>query len=228
MSKKRKSLDDIVYEKLKEAIVLRKLPPSYKIVESEIAEILKVSRTPVRIALKMLEKDGLVVIIPNKGAFITKKTYDEIIDAFAVRIELEKMSIRLAINNLTKKDIDELKKVLEKESEAYAVNNRSEAYVIGADFHLKIAEVSGNKCLKKYIRKILIETDVYNVFYILNDPKLEKEYFSPKQHYDILEALIHKDIIKSEKYIVNHILSTERRLNLMPYDEVTNIEGLLK
>ena len=224
MVKEKRSLDDIVYEKLKKAITLKKFPPSYKLVEKEIADTMKVSRTPVHTAIKLLERDGLLTIIPNKGAYVTKRTYDEIEDAFAIRVNLEKMYARLAATNITEQDIEELRKILEKESKAYSLNNRVEAYTVGAEFHMKIADISGNSILVKYINNIMVETNTYDVFYTLNDPKLEKEYYTPKQHYDILDALIRKDVAKSEKVMEYHILSTETQLNLVLYDGVDNLE----
>jgi len=224
----KKSLDDIVYEKLKKAIILKKFPPNYKMVESEIAEILKVSRTPVHTALKLLEKDGLIAIVPNKGAFVTRKTYKEIEDAFAVRVELEKMSVRLAVEKITDEDIEELKRILDREAKAYAVNNRCEAYTIGSEFHMKIAEISGNKTLEKYINNIMLETNTYDVFYILNDPMLEKEYYTPKQHYGILEAMMEKDPVKAEKAMEHHILYTEAQLNLVLYEETDDLKLILE
>lgn len=227
MVESKKSLDDIVYEKLKKAIILQKFPPNTKLVESELADILKVSRTPVHTALKLLEKDGLLAIVPNKGAFVTKKTYDEVEEAFAVRVELEKMSARLAAKNINEVDIIELREILDKEEQAYKRNKRIEAYTIGAEFHKKIAKISGNKCLMKFVNDIVLITNRYDVFYILNDPMLEKEYFTPKQHYDILAALIMKDASKAERAMETHILSTEAQLNLVYFEEENDLESLL-
>lgn len=223
MEEYKKSLDDIVYEKLKKAILLQKIPPNSKLVESELAEIMKVSRTPVHTALKLLEKDGLLAIVPNKGACVTKKTYDEIKKAFAVRIELEKMAVRLAAGNITDKDIEQLTDMLDKEAQAYSRNKRIEAYTIGADFHKKIAGISGNMYLTRFIQDIMITTNVYDVFYILIDPMLEKEYFTPRQHHDILYALAQRDPDKSERAMAEHILSTEDQLNIIFYNEENDL-----
>lgn len=227
MFESKKSLDDIVYEKLKKAIMLQKIPPNSKLVESELADILKVSRTPVHTALKLLEKDGLLAIVPNKGAFVTKKTYDEVKEAFAVRAELERMSARLAAKSIKDEDINELKMILDKEAQAYSRNKRIEAYTIGSEYHKKIAEISGNKCLMGFVNDIMVKTNSYDVFYILNDPMLEKEYFTPKQHHDIFDALVQRDPYKSEKVMETHILSTEAQLNLVYFDGDNDLESLL-
>ena len=227
MVESKRSLDDIVYEKLKKAIILQKIPPNSKLVESELADILKVSRTPVHTALKLLEKDGLLAIIPNKGAFVTKKTFDEVEEAFAVRTELERMSVRLAAKNIKDEDVNELKEILDREAQAYSKNKRMAAYTIGSEFHKKIAGISGNKCLQGFVNNIMVKTDNYNVFYILNDPKLEKEYFTPKQHHDIFDALVLRDPDKSEKAMEAHILSTEAQLNLVYFNDESDLESLL-
>jgi DNA-binding GntR family transcriptional regulator len=227
LTDEKKSLDDIVYEKLKKAIILNKFPPNYKLVESEIAESLNVSRTPVHTALKILEKDGLLMIIPNRGAFVTKKKYHEIREAFVVRLVLEKMAARLAANNITEDDIEELREILEKEKQAFAEMNRSDAYFIGGEFHKKIVEIAGNSCLAKYVEDVIIETNIYDVFYLLNDPLSDHEFFTIRQHNEIFEALVQNDAELAEKLMGEHILTLESQLNLVCHDEVDNLSILL-
>lgn len=228
MATAKKTLDDIVYEKLKKAIVFQKFSPNYKLVESELAQMLKVSRTPVHTALKLLEREGLLAIIPNKGAFVTKKTFKEIIDAFQVRIELEKMSVEIAIKHISDVNISELEELLSMEERAYTNNKRFEAYTIGADFHKKIAEITGNVCLLKYIDNIMNETNTYDIFYILNDPMLEKAYLTPTQHRDILDALKKRDANLAISVMQNHISTTLSQLHLIMLEDESNLVKFLE
>ncbi len=216
--KKVLSLEDKVYNQLKNAIIKKKFPENYKLKEEDIAEVLKVSRTPVRTAIKLLEKDGLLSIIPNKGAFVTKKTYKEIEEAFKLRSELEKMSVRLAMMSINDKDINELEIILDKEEEAYRTGNRSEAYNYGSEFHMKIANIAKNRFLEKYIEDIMIRTDEYDLIYILIDPNQEKGYYTPMQHHEILKALKDGNSEVAEKKMEEHILKTQSQLELI-YEE---------
>lgn len=222
------SMDDIVYDKLKKAIIFNRFPPNYKLVESELAKMMNVSRTPVRTALKMLEKDGLLAIIPNKGAFITRRTYKDIKDSFLVRAGLEKMSVRLAATNITEKELHKMEENLVKEEQAYRDKNRIEAYTLGADFHKAVARASGNRALIRYVSDIIFKTDVYDVFYILNDPTLERQYYTPQQHYRVFEALKARDAARAEAAMARHLESTESQLNLLTYNDLEDLEELLK
>ncbi len=221
------SVEDIVYDKLKKAIIFNKFPPNYKLVESDLAKLMNVSRTPVRTALKLLEKDGLLAIIPNKGAFITKQTYKDIRDSFLVRVELEKISVRLAVKHVSQKDLEKLESILTKEKQAYREKNRVAAYTLGADFHKYIAKLTNNRSLYKYVSDIIIKTDIYDVFYILNDPMLERKYYTPEQHFKIYEALREKDREAAEEAMEAHLMSTENQLNLLTYNDIADLNTLL-
>ena len=228
MEKKKKALDGIVYEKLKNGILRNNLPPNYQLVESEIAKILNVSRTPVHTALKLLEHDGLIAIVPNKGACVTRRSFDQIRNAFTVRVELEKLSVRLAAEQITDDNIRQMENKLAKEKQAYEARKRAEAYEHGADFHKLISQVTGNDCLINYINDIIIKTDVYNIYYVLNDPELNKKYYTPDQHIDILNALAEKDTDTAVKKMEDHIESTKEQLNLYVNYEVKGLDEIFR
>lgn len=222
------SMDDIVYDKLKQAILFKKFPPNYKLVENDLAKMMNVSRTPVRTAFKLLEKDGLLGIIPNKGAYITQQTYKDIKDAFLVRVELEKTSVRHAIPKITPKDLNRVNAILEDERGAYKANNRVEAYKLGAEFHKSIARITENLTLIHFVEEIILKTDVYDVFYILNDPKLKNKYLTPDQHYEVFKALSLRDISLAEKTMEEHLNSTASQLPIFSHNDIGDIEEVLK
>ncbi|WP_366922034.1 GntR family transcriptional regulator [Metallumcola ferriviriculae] len=228
IEKKKKALDDIVYEKLKNGILRNNLPPNYQLVESEIAKILNVSRTPVHTALKLLERDGLIAIVPNKGACVTRRSFNQIKNAFTVRVELEKLSVRLAAEKITDDNIRQMENILAREKQAYEARERAEAYEDGANFHILISKITENDCLINYINEIIIKTDVYNIFYVLNDPELNKKYRTPGQHRDILYALAEKDTDTAVKKMEEHIESTKAQLNLYVNYEVKGLDEIFR
>ncbi len=111
--------EELVYNKLREAIFKRNIRPAARLVESKIAEQLGVSRTPVRGALKRLAHDGFVTLSSNIGASIVTPTGQEISGTFAVRLHLEKMAAARAIKLATGSDIVELKKYLAREDDIF-------------------------------------------------------------------------------------------------------------
>lgn len=84
-----KPLRDVVFENLREAILEGKLKPGQRLMEVQLAEQLGVSRTPVREAIRKLELEGLVVMLPRKGAYVANMSLKDIMDVLEVRASLE-------------------------------------------------------------------------------------------------------------------------------------------
>lgn len=214
---KDKPLEEMVYEKLKDAILTNKLPPNCQLVERDIARFLNVSRTPVRVALRLLERDGLVAIIPNKGAYVHQGTYDEIAAAFAVRLVLERTSAGLAASRIGDGKLAELRRILEAERKAYEEGDRVEAYRLGATFHNTIAEASGNQYLAQYVQDIVEKTERYNIFYMLNDPHPSYRFATPDEHEKIMAGLEKRDPAEAEEAMASHVKSMQKQLKLFPF-----------
>src|SRR6056297_1567214 len=111
--------EEKVYNELKENIIRRRLYPNMQLTEASIANKMGVSRTPIRGALKRLAYDGLVRIIPNKGAFVEQPTVDEYEDIFACRILLEREAAGYAAERFTEKEFKEFELYQEWEKESY-------------------------------------------------------------------------------------------------------------
>ena len=91
-----KPLRDVVFENLREAILEGKLEPGQRLMEVQLAEQLGVSRTPVREAIRKLELEGLVVMLPRKGAYVADVSLKDIIDVLEIRSTLEGLAAYLA------------------------------------------------------------------------------------------------------------------------------------
>jgi DNA-binding GntR family transcriptional regulator len=90
---KKVSMEENVYNHIKKAILARKLAPGKQLVENNLSNSLGVSRTPIRNAIKRLSIEGLVDIIPNRGAFVTNPTKEEMIQAYELRAKLEYIAV---------------------------------------------------------------------------------------------------------------------------------------
>ncbi len=203
-SEKTKS-DDVVYEKLKNALRKRYIKQGSKLVEATLAEKLGFSRTPVRSAIRRLEMEGLVNTITNRGAFVITPTLDEIEETFQVRSALECKAIELAIHKATDKEIKKFRTLIDKEDLILAENRMQDYWPNNDAIHLHIAKMSGNKVLKSYIHDLLDRCTLYLVLY---DPFSRLEYCPLAEHEKIYDALASRDIRAARLAMEEHLKSS--------------------
>ena len=136
----RPSMEQVVYDKLKHSILHRQLAPGTQLVESTISDRLQVSRTPIRNAIKKLASEGLINVIPNRGAFVIQPSLDEITQAYEARIELECVAVRLSIARITKKDIATLKQLVNDERQAFIQKDILKFVKANENFHMTLVK----------------------------------------------------------------------------------------
>ncbi len=102
-------LRDVVFQTLRQAIITGELAPGERLMEIPLAKQLGVSRTPVREAIRMLELEGLVVMIPRRGAEVARITEKDLRDALEVRCALEELAVVLACQRITPEGRERLK-----------------------------------------------------------------------------------------------------------------------
>ena len=103
-------LRDVVFNTLRQAILRGELKPGERLMEIQLANKLGVSRTPIREAIRKLELEGLVLMIPRKGAEVAEITEKSLKDVLEIRRALEDLAVRLACEKITKDELKELKK----------------------------------------------------------------------------------------------------------------------
>ena len=108
-----KPLRDVVFENLREAIVEGRLKPGQRLMEVQLAEQLGVSRTPVREAIRKLELEGLVVMLPRKGAYVANMSLKDLKDVLEIRASLEGLAASLAAERISDEDIKKLEFIIE-------------------------------------------------------------------------------------------------------------------
>ena len=128
-------LRDVVFNTLRDAILTGKLVPGERLMENQLADKLGVSRTPVREALRMLELENLVELVPRKGAQVLDMSEKDVINILEVRSALEGLATSLACKKMAKEDLQQLKE-MEAEFEHAVAENDVEKFVdIDEDFH---------------------------------------------------------------------------------------------
>ncbi len=150
----RSVLADQVKDRLLQDIVSGRYPPEARIVETSLARELGVSQAPVREALRGLEALGLVEILPFRGARIRRPSISELLEAYAVRFELEALGARLGVPRMTDADLADLLALGEAMHQAAAAGDRHEVAVTDAAFHARLLHLAGNATLERVWRSL--------------------------------------------------------------------------
>jgi DNA-binding GntR family transcriptional regulator len=198
----RKYLRDLIFEKLQQAIFSGKFKSGERITEKEIAEELRVSRTPVREALYRLASTGLIKIIPHRGFLISRWSSREIKDVIELRIALEVFAVKLAIQRILPNEINELKILVAKMEKAVKRKDIMKASQLNSLFHDKIILASKNKEFSEVTEPIKNKIYHFRIISISTPNRLEE---SLKEHKDILNALINKNIKLAQRLMSKHI-----------------------
>lgn len=197
---------DYVYRELRHRIITKQVKAGQRLPEVNIAVQMGVSRTPVREALRRLESEGLVDIVPNSGARLAAPSRREVENAYVVREQLECLAVRLASQTMAEKHFRRLEEIIGAEESAFRERNLELYLEINESFHRIIAEATGNRILATYVENILARTNVYIVFY---DPFYEDERNpSIAEHKTLLQALRSHDGDLAERLMREHLQTT--------------------
>ncbi len=145
----RSVLGEQVKDRLLQDILSGRYPPHSRIVETRVARELGTSQAPVREALRGLEALGVVEILPFRGARVRRPTVDELIEAYAVRAELECLGARLGVPRMTDGDLAELEALHAELQRAAEAGDRHQVAVADADFHARLIQLAGNRTLER-------------------------------------------------------------------------------
>ncbi|MEH6486815.1 MULTISPECIES: GntR family transcriptional regulator [Pseudomonas] len=199
-----------IADRIVNAIMEHRLPPGIKLAEEKLASAFGVSRTKIRQALTRLAKDGLVRLTPNRGAFVASPTVQEALDLFAVRRLLEPEVIRNTVERAGKAEIDRLNQHLKLEAEARARHDRRAIIKLSGEFHMLLAEVSGNSFISKMMAELCPLTCLIIALY--DSPQTPA--CPEDEHSKIVEAITAKDSHKAIELMLHHLNHVEQELNL--------------
>lgn len=210
----KQSMKTSVYMTLRNAILGRKLPPGKQLVEQTISSKMRVSRTPVRSAIEMLASEGLVEIVPNKGAFVINPTVEEIQQAYQLRTELEILAAEMATNRLSERDFFEMEAIIQSEKEA--IFNKDVQNYINANvkFHMAIIKSCENKFLIEFAEKLLRQTSIYLILFDIFFDETSPQPYGYKEHLEIVRLLKEKDIKELKKALTKHFENAITSLNV--------------
>lgn len=146
-------LRDIVCDELRRLIINGDYPPGSHLVEDRLARELGVSRNPVREALRVLQAEGFIDMIPRRGAIVATLSDEEVRDIFDVRMALERLAAQLAARRAEPEDVEKMRRILERAQAALAKDDASKLTDLNAEFHELVLVVSGNG----YLRDVMLQ-----------------------------------------------------------------------
>lgn len=208
-------LRDVVFNTLRQAILRGELEPGERLMEIQLAQKLGVSRTPIREAIRKLELEGLVIMIPRKGAEVAHITEKDMKDVLEVRGTLEELAVTLACKNITKEAIAELK-MANKLFEA-AIVSKDVVKIVDADvrFHDVIYTMTDNQRLIQIINNLREQLYRYRLEYV-KDARSHSMLIS--EHNDIISRLENSDEEGAKKVVGQHIYNQEKGIMRMMRD----------
>ncbi|MBR1815390.1 MAG: GntR family transcriptional regulator [Lachnospiraceae bacterium] len=210
-------LREVVFNTLRKAIIEGEFQPGERLMEVTLANKLGVSRTPVREAIRMLELEGLVVMVPRRGAEVAKITVKDLKDALEVRLALETLSVRLACERIDDEGKEELKTSCIKFREA--INSKLVPAIVQGDeaFHNVIYKATKNDKLINITQNLREQVYRYRVEYV-KDFSYHDNLI--REHDLITMAILKGDTETAVKIMNEHIYNQEQ----IVIKNVTNAE----
>ena len=202
-------LRDVVFNTLRQAILKGELAPGERLMEIQLAEKLGVSRTPIREAIRKLELEGLVLMIPRKGAEVAKISEKSLRDVLEVRRSLEELAIELACQRMTDEEIDQLEQRQNAVKNAIHKGNAMNIAETDEAFHDVIYLGTGNDKLVQILNNLREQMYRYRIEY-LKDSAVRRQL--AKEHKAICEALRTHDRESALRYVYVHIDNQQKAI----------------
>ena len=195
-------LRDVVFNTLRQAILRGELKPGERLMEIQLANKLGVSRTPIREALRKLELEGLVNMVPRKGAEVADITEKSLRDVLEVRKALEELSVQLACEKSTEEEIEELKRVAERFKDTLDDQDVTKIAEADVAFHDVIYTATDNQKLILLLNNLREQMYRYRVEY------LKKEEAYPQliaEHEELIDNISKRNKEEATRIMCEHI-----------------------
>ena len=193
---------EIAYEVLKKAIITGEIPAGERIVETDYADRLHISRTPLREALRKLERDGLVEYVMRRGVIVHAFTTEDVEQIYTIRNCLEMLTLPDIIEKATPEDIAHLRELLAKMDELNAKNDVEALSPVAREFHTAITAISG----KNRILRVIEGQDEYiRRFSAMAIKQEDRRNDANEEHHRLVDLIEQKDLPAFEALMKQHI-----------------------
>ncbi|MBN2704902.1 MAG: GntR family transcriptional regulator [Deltaproteobacteria bacterium] len=202
-------LPDKIANFVREAIIVGKLKPGEKISEAKLADELHISRTPIREAIRMLESEGFVSIIPRRGTIVSEFSLEDLYEYFQIKACLEGFAAAGVVGALTERDLNKLKKLNEEEMAAIESGDFTHYLRIHDDFHQIFLARTVNRKLFSLIQHMGFH--IRRLEKIFND---QPDIFvaCSKTHASLIKAFEERDAAKVREIVERNILHIAENL----------------
>ena len=214
------SLRGRVFNKIREDILAGNYQEKEELKEATISKAMGVSRTPVREALRQLELEGLVTIIPNKGAYVNGITAKDIYDIYMIRSYLEGLCAKWACENITKEQAEELEEIIYLSEFHIKKEHWEQIFELDNRFHLDLYHACGSKVLEHIL------SDYHHYVERVRKNTLSSQERARKasdEHKAILDAVMNKDQEKAERLATEHIYRSLENIKHQGLDNLMNL-----
>ena len=202
-------LRDVVFNTLREAILRGELKPGERLMEIQLANKLGVSRTPIREAIRKLELEGLVLMIPRKGAEVAQITEKSLRDVLEVRRALENLAVQLACLRMSPQTLADLKAAARVFEEILGGEDVTAVAEADVAFHDVIYMATDNQRLISLLNNLREQMYRYRVEY-LKDSRTRGTLL--KEHREIYEAVAGRDEERAKACIRCHIMNQQQSI----------------
>lgn len=199
-------LRDVVFKTLRQAILTGELKPGERLMEIHLANRLGVSRTPVREAIRKLELEGLVTMIPRRGAEVADITEKNLRDVLEVRRALDALAVELACDRISEEEQKHLKEACERFEKATETKDVTKIATEDVKLHDIIVKATGNERLALLVNKMSEQMYRYRLEYV-KDAATHRQLV--KEHRIIYESILNKDKKTAAQAVKTHIDNQE-------------------
>jgi DNA-binding GntR family transcriptional regulator len=204
-----KPLREVVAETLREAIVNGTLNPGERLMEIQLAEELGVSRTPVREAIRKLELEGFVVMIPRRGTYVADLSIKDINEVFEIRTALDVLAAGLAVERITEDELEQLERLLVEIGELIETDDTDRIVEADSQFHDVLYRASRNDRLVGIINNLREQFTRFRSISIQYPGRMVK---SVEEHRRLVEAIASRDTELAQQIAREHMENSEQTL----------------
>ncbi len=193
---------EIAYEVLKKAIITGEIPAGERIVETDYADRLHISRTPLREALRKLERDGLVEYVMRRGVVVRAFTIDDVKEIYTIRNALEMLTLPSVIDNATPEDIAELREMLSQMDALVRQDDVESLSPLARAFHSRLTSICGQK---RILRVIESQDEYIRRFSAMSIRQENRRGAAHEEHHRLVDYIEARDLKSLTELMQHHI-----------------------
>ncbi len=194
---------------LRENIISGNIKGGEKLNESQLSGALNISRPPIREAFRILATEGLITLVPRKGAFVSKLSIREVKEIYEMKSMMESFATRLAIPLINEEELSEIDSILNLMEKKIKENNFKEIQRLNIKFHRKIIEMSKNQKLIYFYESIVLPIRRYQRVGLSAPSSWET---SLAEHRNIVKAIRSKNVELAERLTREHTMTATLRV----------------